>query len=491
MTKYFPWYTRIVLLVTILMHNALCPMEKEKTQETEDKALGELIEKQIKEGGQEQAILKALESGASLSSKGVLPILSGLPSSRILNLFFEYGADISSSAIDTLFYRGLTPFSREKEQEMIAFIQWLVEHGYPILNLESPNRLEELKRAGLLYTFTQVSSSTSRLLAAWLLPPGALKLVQPEKEKSAELLVYYLVQGEEKEAQSEIEKFSKEELSPDQQTLINDALIIAVAQGYTEIVATILTTFQDSIQAETIQKAFINAVFNDHVASASLLIDHITKTKSIEDIRSIWIEPLGVALMIAAANGSINSIQLILGTSEEQSILSEFIGDINPFYIQSALVRATRWGHFTIARQLLDLIIDHKVRIKETWPAIITRTLTFAALQGDTNNLAFFTYVLRQVVKQGWSVNTRKVLYNIGTFLKNRFLSDTQRTGLENARATINALVALRQEFTSEGEEPKVLSQALLPYVGILPPEILNLLLAFFIGKHLEKSSAA
>jgi hypothetical protein len=33
---------------------------------------------------------------------------------------------------------------------------------------------------------------------------------------------------------------------------------------------------------------------------------------------------------------------------------------------------------------------------------IITRTLTFAALQGDTNNLAFFTYVLGQAVEHGW-----------------------------------------------------------------------------------------
>jgi hypothetical protein len=417
-----------------------------------------------------------------------------------LDLFFDLGSDIDYSMINALILMGLRLFLPPKQENgVIALIRWLVQYGYNIIYPYGPIRPEEIARASLYYALTQVSSTTSQLIAQGLLPSEVTVSLTPAepKTKVEELLhhvlfPYHLVFGL-------VKKITLEgELTKQDQTLINDALIIAVAQGYTEIVSTFLRVFKDSIQEQTRQKAFINAVFGDRAAIALHLLENSSIASDAEDIRRGWARTLGRALVIAAANGRANSVDLILGKGVAGIMLPEHLGqivsdylrEIKPRYIESALIRATRWGHFAIARQLLDLIIQHKVRIEEkTWPTTITQTITFAALQGDIDDLDFFMYVFRQTVKLDWSTDIKKVLENIKIFLENKYLSDKKRKSLENARDTIQKLLSSIEAIAKVSVIPEA-GRPLQSLLATLPPHAMNLILALLIGRHLEKPSS-
>jgi hypothetical protein len=482
--------TLIVSFLIGLTQSITHTMEKKKPSEEEiettEKSFGKLLDKEREQRGLLQAIREALEEGAQLTSYEV-ESMSNIPTLGALNLFFELGANIDPTAIEALFELR----AREVKQDILhlsepqprfkRFIRWIIEHGYHLPY--SPS---------LAYALTQVSFTSYRLMLTAFGPYANIReLFSPATQfhllsypwAPMNELVKPLVAGDKEEITPEkIKQLSKKRLilgkiNKHEQAIINDALIIAVAQGYTDVVRTILQLFKPIIEQETIQEAFINAALGNHTGIAWILLDSAEILSKDKNIPSGWKRALGKALVIAAANGKANSVNLIL---------DHLLPAINPLYIRAALIRATRQGHFTIAQRLLDLIIERKAMIEEkTWPDTLVHTLGFAALQGDADNLEFFNHVLSKAIELQWNVDTQQVVKAIDTFLKNRFLSEEKRKTLEVARNTIKNLTGFIKS-TARRYGVQSVGQTIQSLLSGLPSRAIAMVLTYLARSHLK-----
>jgi hypothetical protein len=489
MRQYFRVYIFVTTLFMVLTSSFTYPMKRKRIENPEER-LGELIEKEIAQGEQEYAIRKLLEGGTRLDIAALQYMTGRSPKPRTLDLFFELGSTIDYSMINALILLGLSLFlSPKKDKGVLTFIRWLVHHGYSLVSPYGPRLPEEIERAHLYYALTQVSDVTSRLLAQDLVPQAKRIPFAPEEEITVKTLIYALIQNTEettKKIFSELfEEIHNKASTKGGQTLINDALIIAAARGFPDMVSTILSIYKDTIKEGTIQRAFINAALSNNVAIASFLLANSEVKSSDEDMQISWTLAFANALVIAAANGNAEIVNFILGEGVGATLLSKYFATTNP-YIQSALVGASRWGHFTIAAQILNFIVAHGVTAGATiWSETIAQTLKFAALQGFKDNLVFFNSALRQAFESGWHVDLQKVLDGISIFLKNPLLPSNQRKGLHDARSTIEGIEKTAAKFV-----PLMPSQEIASYLAsTVSPQIISAILTFLLGTHLQKPS--
>jgi hypothetical protein len=185
MTKNFRILTFIASFLTILTQSITHTMEKKKPTkeqtEEKEKEFGQLLEKEQKEGGQEQAIRQALIEGIRFTPLAAR-YLTNYPKRAILNLFFELGADLDF--ITTGDYLVSSVPSKRAFTARRALIRWLVDHGYKLKSKENILYFSPLLLSSLLYASTQVSEKTMYRLVGVLSGGGVHKVLSRKSKQT-------------------------------------------------------------------------------------------------------------------------------------------------------------------------------------------------------------------------------------------------------------------------------------------------------------------